>query len=97
MDLILTWFGVPTGIEERRTPDAERQTLAATIVRGQLILPSAFCFLTSDFGLFDHTGRRVLALTAGANDLSALPAGVYFVREHRSHTSNRSYRILLVR
>jgi hypothetical protein len=47
--------------------------------------------------LFDHTGRRVLALKAGANDLSALPAGVYFVRTDRTYPSDRPYRLLLVR
>jgi hypothetical protein len=93
MDLILTWFGAPSGIADRQPLTANRQSLP-TVVRGRLLLPSAFCPLTSDFGLFDHTGRRVLRLHAGANDLSRLPAGIYFLESHGSHVSHR---LLLVR
>ena len=44
--------------------------------------------------LFDHTGRRVQQLRPGANDLSRLPAGVYFVR---ANETDRTHRVLLVR
>jgi hypothetical protein len=97
MDLILTWFGVPTGIAEQPQATSFKPQALATLVRGHLILPSEFSTLTSDFGLFDNTGRRVLQLHAGANDLSHLPAGVYFVRSCGSDRSYRSYRLLLVR
>jgi len=94
MKLILTWFGVPTGIEEHQTPTAGRQTPTATIVRGVLNLQSAICNLKSEIVLLDASGRHVLDLRPGANDLSRLPAGVYFVR---ANEANGAYRVLLVR
>jgi hypothetical protein len=97
MDLILTWFGVPTGIAEQppatnRTPQA-----FATLVRGRLVLPAAFCTSASRIDLLDRTGRRVSRLRAGANDLSRLPSGVYFVKPSRTNGTDRTYRVLLVR
>jgi hypothetical protein len=76
---ILGWFGLPVGIEEPSTPQTSRPAPTATIVRSVLSLPSAFCNLTSDFVLLDAAGRRVSRLRPGPNDLSRLPAGVYFV------------------
>jgi hypothetical protein len=95
--LILNWFGVPTGVEERQTSTAKRQALTATVVRGVLNLQSEICNLRSEIALLDASGRRVLKLRAGANDLSRLPAGVYFVRANRTHGTNGTYRVLLVR
>ncbi len=77
--LILDWFGVPTEIEEHQAPTVKRQTLTATVVRGCLVLPSS-AFGARRSELVDASGRRVLQLRPGANDLSRLPAGVYFVR-----------------
>ena len=97
MDLILTWFGVPTGLAEQPQATSFKPQALPTLVRGRLILPSAFCTLPSEFGVFDNSGRRVLQLRPGANDLSRLPPGVYFVRDNRSNTTHRSYRMVLVR
>lgn len=47
---------------------------------GLLNLPAALTALHSAFDLFDATGRRVLNLTSGLNDLGRLPSGVYQVR-----------------
>jgi len=52
-----------------------------TIIRGALLLPGASCRGPLAAGLLDITGRRVLALHPGPNDLRALAPGVYFVRE----------------
>jgi hypothetical protein len=50
----------------------------ATFVRGVLLLPvSPFTLHTS---LFDMTGRSVMSLRPGPNDVRHLPEGVYFVR-----------------
>ena len=51
----------------------------ATVVRGVLFLPVSLFTLHSS--LFDMTGRQVMALTPGANDVSRLSPGIYFVRE----------------
>jgi hypothetical protein len=97
MDLILTWFGVPTGIAEQPQASSHKPHALPTLVRGRLNLPPAFCTLTTDYVLFDHTGRRVLQLRPGANDLSRLPAGVYFVKTDRTTGTYGTYRLVIVR
>jgi aminopeptidase N len=69
-----------TGIEE--TPNSELRTtnLGPTIVRGVLNLQSEICNLKSAIVLLDVSGRKVLALHAGPNDISRLAPGVYFVQ-----------------
>jgi DNA-binding beta-propeller fold protein YncE len=61
-----------------------------TIVRGILFLP----FMSSVDGagscvLFDISGRKVLDLGPGANDVSRLAPGVYFVREELQISSRK--------
>ena len=70
----------------RPTRDARRVTRNASIVRGVLNLTPDFSDLTSDIVLLDASGRRVVALKPGPNDVSHLSAGVYFVQ---STTANR--------
>jgi hypothetical protein len=73
-------LGEPYGIAEHRTLDASRNTFHATIVRGVLNLPvSSFGIRHSEF-LLDATGRHVLDLRSGPNDVSGLAPGVYFLR-----------------
>jgi hypothetical protein len=43
-------------------------------------LPFDICNLVSDITLLDASGRRILALHPGPNDVSRLPPGVYFIR-----------------
>jgi hypothetical protein len=74
---------VTLGIEE--TMNDERGTMNAgpTIVRGVLFL-NGDCPRTGTVPktvLLDISGRRVLDLHAGANDVSNLSPGVYFVRQ----------------
>jgi hypothetical protein len=65
------------GIEE--TPNAElRMTNVPTVVRGVLLLPSSL--LPTPYSLLTSDGRKVLDLESGANDVSRLASGVYFVR-----------------
>jgi hypothetical protein len=95
MDLILTWFGAPSGIADRQPLTADRQPLPATVVRGVLFLPvSQFTIHTS---LFDMTGRRVMSLSRGANDIGRLRAGVYFISPDGTNGTHRTYRLLVVR
>jgi DNA-binding beta-propeller fold protein YncE len=69
----------PSGIEE--TPNAEVQAtnVGPTIVRGVLRLADDAS--SSASRLLDATGRKVLDLRPGPNDVSNLTPGVYFVRE----------------
>jgi hypothetical protein len=74
--------------EERPKPQAASLKPAATLVRGVLRLPiSPFTLHTS---LFDMTGRQVMALQPGANDVSGLAPGLYFVRERSAVSGERS-------
>ncbi|MFO7652002.1 MAG: M28 family peptidase [bacterium] len=72
-------LGEPYGVAERRTLDASRPTPRASIIRGVLNLPSSLTPRTAPL-LLDATGRQVLALGIGPNDVSSLSPGVYFVR-----------------
>lgn len=67
------------GIEEMPSGDL-RTVNAPTIVRGVLRVSSDECRLATG-GLLDMTGREVLDLRPGANDVSRLAPGVYFVRQ----------------
>jgi hypothetical protein len=70
-----------------RTPTTERlaPTAGPTIVRGVLFLPPSTLFPPSS--LLSIDGRKVLDLKPGANDVSRLSPGVYFVREKPPTTS----------
>lgn len=64
-------------VEKGWTPDAGRDTPITTIVRGLLRLSvSPFTIHTS---LFDMTGRKVMELHPGPNDVSWLAPGIYFI------------------
>jgi len=69
------------GVEERHDPQASSPKPQATLVRGVLNLQSATCNLKSEIALLDASGRRVMSLHAGPNDVSSLAPGAYFVRE----------------
>jgi len=69
------------GVEE--TPNAEVRTpnAGATIVRGSLRMAGSPSASSSPSRLLDATGRVVMALKPGENDVSGLAPGVYFVRQ----------------
>ncbi|MEO0080107.1 MAG: hypothetical protein ABIK44_05470 [candidate division WOR-3 bacterium] len=72
------WAGIHPfyGIEEGRQPTANNSQRTATIVRGVLFLPAVSACL------LDASGRKVMELSPGANDVSRLAPGVYFVTPH---------------
>jgi YVTN family beta-propeller protein len=70
------------GVEESHKPHAISTKQASTIVRGVLYLPSDRGSETGDRAvLLDVSGRKVMDLRRGANDVRALRSGVYFVLE----------------
>ena len=74
-------------------PEATPEHRAATIVRSVLFLPEASCGLrVTSCELLDVSGRRVLNLKPGANDVSRLAPGVYFVRAVSRKLSAVSFR-----
>jgi len=67
-----TWVAEPLQVQVRRNPPL--------IVRGNLLL-QRHCDHTT---LRDAGGRAIQELRAGPNDVSRLPAGVYFLCESRA-------------
>jgi hypothetical protein len=74
------------GVEEGRSPPgASRIASGASIVRGVLELPRKSGTVPAELGtvpifaLLDISGRKVLDLKPGPNDVSSLAPGVYFV------------------
>jgi len=81
------WQG---GVAERSTPGAERLTSTATISRGVLFLPTVSSHKPQAASwLLDISGRKVLDLMPGPNDVRALAPGVYFVREEPQASSHK--------
>jgi hypothetical protein len=72
-----------SAVEE--TPSAEVQARnVATVVSGVLFLPEASSHKPQATRLLDISGRKVLDLRSGANDVRALAPGVYFFRRASS-------------
>jgi hypothetical protein len=79
VEAAIAWIDSGGAVSE--APDVEvRTTNAATVVRGVLYLPEASSHKPQAASLMDATGRRVTDLRPGANDVSRLSPGVYFVR-----------------
>lgn len=74
------WVPSGTGVNESRKPQTPSRKLSPTIVRGVLLLgdcPRAGTVPKT--ALLDISGRKVLDLAPGANDVSRLSPGVYYV------------------
>ena len=67
-------------VAESRKPQASSLRQGATIVHGVLFLPEASSHKPQAASLMDISGRKVIDLRPGANDVHALAPGVYFVR-----------------
>jgi YVTN family beta-propeller protein len=74
--------GLASAVEESHKPQATSPKLGTTMVRGVLFMAGA-----RDEGqgtrdeLLDISGRKMMDLGLGANDVRALAPGVYFIRE----------------
>jgi hypothetical protein len=75
------------GIEQADTRQLRSLTGGATVVRGVLFLQSSL--LSPPSSLLSIDGRKVLDLRPGANDVSKLAPGVYFVRSGPSAASRQ--------
>jgi hypothetical protein len=89
------WIPDPTAMADRRDALAP-VTPAATVVRGVLEISLQLTAHRSrpGDGLYDANGRRVLDLKPGANDVSPLAPGVYFLR---SGLDPRPHRVTILR
>jgi hypothetical protein len=64
------------GVEETSNADVRASMRVPAVVRGALFLPKS----TSSSTLLDVSGRRLIELKPGTNDVSQFAPGVYFVR-----------------
>ena len=79
--------------EEQRGPIACGSRLTASVIRNVLLLPEAAGLRPHATSLLDASGRKVLDLKPGANDVSRLAPGVYFVRETQAQARAQSQAI----
>ena len=89
------WFrgGVSDIVERPGRPP--RSLPGQTVVHGVLLMPSASGVEREASGvLLDISGRRAMDLVPGANDLSGIAPGVYFVR---SSESSLPVRVVIVK
>jgi hypothetical protein len=84
------------GIEESFKPQASSLRPAATIVRGVLFLPEAASHKPQAASLLDISGRKVLELQPGPNDVRAVVPGVYFVREAQAQAQTQAVRKVVI-
>ena len=68
-------------IAEIPRPEARNTDSGGTIIRGVLFLAGSTSASSSPSWLLDAAGRKVMDLHAGANDVSGLAPGLYFVRD----------------
>jgi hypothetical protein len=74
---IIQFYGA--GVEEGKRLPAQCSRLTATVVRGVLTMPLTANRLPLTASLLDISGRKVMTVHSGANDVSHLAPGVYFV------------------
>jgi hypothetical protein len=92
------------GIQESRKPQASDPKLDVCIIRGNLMWSATTPSLRARGELLDVDGRKVLALKPGANDVSHLAPGVYFVWSATtpslpamSETLHSTYKVILTK
>jgi hypothetical protein len=74
------------GVEERQLLASSHKP-QATVVRGVLLLEKGSSTSTSPSRLLDVSGRMVMELHPGANDIRGLAPGVYFLRYEQEKRS----------
>ncbi|MBM3313784.1 hypothetical protein FJY70_04230, partial [candidate division WOR-3 bacterium] len=77
---VIEFYG--TGVQEMMNDERGTMNVGATIIRGVVNL-EAYSRQHTAYGaeLMDISGRRALDLKPGANDVSRLGSGVYFVMQ----------------
>jgi hypothetical protein len=74
---VLEFYG--EGVEEAPNAEVRRTNSVPTVVRTVFLLPEATSHKPQAASLLDASGRKVLDLRPGANDVAHLAPGVYFV------------------
>lgn len=85
------------GVEEAMNDKRGTMNVGPTVVRGVLFLPRSASPRSSTSWLLDISGRKVLELRTGPNDVSYLAPGVYFVHSAGDSRHSALSRVALVR
>jgi len=90
-DVVLAYPDAPPGVSEQPAASKLPKLRLQTVVRGVLALGAVDSRQHTAYRaeLLDVSGRRVMDLEPGANDVSRLSPGVYFVREEPQATSSK--------
>jgi hypothetical protein len=84
-DIVVVSLATGAGVQETREDELVVMSRPPTIIRGVLTFEAANgAGRMANGALIDISGRRVLDLSPGANDVRALAPGVYFVRQQGS-------------
>gem|GEM_PF-745337 len=86
-DVILAYPDLPPSVSEQPAASGLPKLPLQTVVRWVLFLAERASSSSSTSCLMDAAGRKVLDLRPGANDVSRLAPGVYFIRERPQATS----------
>jgi len=68
------------GLQEPASSSSPFRPFGTTMLRGALVMPGASSRNPQAASLLDISGRKVMDLRPGANDVRALAPGIYFVR-----------------
>jgi hypothetical protein len=82
--------------EEQQQPKAIGRQIPASVVRNAFFLPGAASLKSRAASLLDVSGRKVLDLKAGANDVGGLAPGVYFLREEHAQAQAQAVRKVVI-
>jgi hypothetical protein len=85
-----------TGVEESTDAEPRATKCEPTVVRGVMFLPQAASLGPQAPSLLDATARKVRDLRRGANDVSGLVPGVYFVYSGPSAVSREPSSVIKV-
>ena len=93
------WWNAPypAAVAHKPEPDAQTPNGGQTILRGVLNLQSAIYNLQSEIVLLDISGRKVLDLRSGANDVSRVEPGVYFVAVNGARNTVHVRKVIVTR
>jgi hypothetical protein len=72
--------GIPLALSEAKPPATLSVPARVTVVRGKLMLPAPLPSQSVKTVLVDATGRQVMELKPGLNDVSRLTPGVYYIK-----------------
>ena len=95
-DVILVYPDAPPGVCEQPAVSAWPKVPRQTVVHGVLFLPEASGPKPQAASLMDATGRKVLDLKRGANDVRTFAPGVYFVRETQAQAEAQAVRKVVI-